>query len=75
MMANKQDRVPWFLWPFWLVWRLVTLIFELTGRLIAAVLGLVLMVVGVVLTVTIIGAVLGIPIIIFGFLLMIRGFF
>ena len=74
-MTHRQNRVPWYLWPFWLIWRIVTLIFELTGRLIAAVLGLLLMIVGVILTVTIVGAVIGIPLIIFGFLLILRGFF
>ena len=46
-MTAKENRVPWYLWPFWLVWRLVTLVFELTGRLLAVVLGQVLMIVGV----------------------------
>jgi len=54
---------------------LVAGIIEMTGRLVAAILGLVLMIVGVILTLTIIGAIVGIPLIIFGFLLMIRGFF
>jgi hypothetical protein len=68
-------NTPWLLWPFVAIWRLVTLIFELTGRLLAAVIGLVLMIVGAVLTATVIGAVVGIPLIGFGFLLVIRGFF
>jgi len=42
---------------------------------VAAILGLVLMIVGVILCLTVIGAILGIPLLIFGFLLMIRGFF
>ena len=63
------------LWPFRLVWRLVTGILELTGRLVAAVLGILLMVIGIVLTVTVIGAILGIPLLIFGFLLMLRALF
>jgi hypothetical protein len=63
------------LWPCVALWKLLAGIIEVTGRLIAAVLGLVLMIVGLVLTLTIVGAVVGIPLIIFGFLLMIRGFF
>jgi hypothetical protein len=74
-MSQKEDRTPWFLWPFVAIWKLVAGIIELTGRLVAAILGLVLMIVGVILTVTIIGAIVGIPLIIFGFLLIIRGFF
>ncbi len=63
------------LWPFRFVWRLLTGILELTGRLIAAILGVVLMVAGIVLTLTVIGAILGIPLLIFGFLLMLRALF
>jgi hypothetical protein len=63
------------LWPFKLVWRLAALILELTGRLIAVALGLVLMIIGVVASLTVVGTVVGIPLIIFGFLLVIRGMF
>lgn len=63
------------LWPFVALWKLLAGIIEVTGRLVAALVGLVLMIVGLVLTLTIIGAVIGLPLIIFGFLLMIRGFF
>jgi len=69
-MAKR--RTPWFLWPFVALWDLLTWILNLTGRLIAAVLGVVLMVVGIILTVTVIAAPVGIPLIIFGLLLMIR---
>ncbi len=74
-MTDKRKRTPWILWPFVALWRLITWILELTGRLVAAVLGFVLMVVGVLLTVTVIGAVVGLPLIIFGFMLMIRSIF
>jgi hypothetical protein len=73
--SHEDNRTPWFLWPFVALWRLIAAIIELTGRLVAAVIGLVLMIVGVILSLTVIGAVVGIPLIIFGFLLMIRGFF
>ena len=72
--ANSKS-VPWYLWPFWAIWRLLTLIVELTGRLIAVVLGLLLMVIGALVSLTVIGAVLGVPLIIIGFLLVLRGFF
>ncbi len=74
-MQRREKRVPLLLWPFWAIWRLVTLILALTGRLLAAVLGLVLMILGVLLTVTVVGAVIGIPLIVFGFLLVLRGIF
>jgi len=46
-----------------------------TGRLVAVILGLVFLIVGAVLTVTVIGAIVGIPFIIFGLFLMVRGLF
>lgn len=68
-------KVPWYLWPFWAIWKLVIGIVAATGRLVAVILGLVFLIVGVVLTVTIVGAILGVPFIIFGLLLMVRGLF
>lgn len=63
------------LWPFAILWRLLTFILELTGRVLALVLGLVLVIGGVVLTLTGIGAIVGIPLILFGMLLGVRGIF
>jgi hypothetical protein len=75
-MSGKQEKkTPWFLWPFVALWDLLAFILSLTGRLVAAVLGLVLMIVGIVLTVTLIAAPVGIPLIILGFLLMLRSIF
>ena len=74
-MTDNKKRVHWLLFPFWLIWRLVVWIIEATGRLIGAILGLVLMIVGVLLTLTVIGAIVGIPLIIFGFMLIIRSLF
>ena len=61
--------------PFVALWNFTAKIFEMTGRLIAVVIGFVLMVVGVIITMTIIGAVVGIPLIIFAVMLMWRGLF
>jgi hypothetical protein len=72
---SRTRRVPLLLWPFWAIWRLLAWIVGLTGRLIAAVLGLVLMIAGLMISFTIVGLPIGIPLILFGFLLMIRGFF
>ena len=55
-MSHAESRVPWFLWPFYAVWRLVTLILSVIGRLACALLGVALMVVGTVVTLTIVGA-------------------
>jgi hypothetical protein len=73
--STHRHGVPWILWPFWAIWRLVIGIIEFTGRLVGAILGLVLMIVGVILTVTIVGAIVGIPMLIFGFLLIMRSLF
>ncbi len=72
---KKRKLVPWYLWPFWAIWKLVVGIVAATGRLVAVIIGLVFLIVGVVLTVTVVGAIVGIPFIIFGLLLMVRGLF
>jgi len=61
--------------PFKIVWALLEFVLGLTGRLICAVLGIVLIILGVILTLTIIGAVIGIPLLIIGLLLIIRSIF
>ncbi len=70
--GKVKRRVPWYLWPFVAIWDLVIGVVVLTGRLVAAVLGLVLLLVGGLLTATVVGAIVGIPIAIFGFLLIVR---
>jgi len=66
---------PWYLWPFVALWRFVTWILQLTGRLMAVVLGLALMTVGVLISLTVIGAILGVPLALLGLLLVLRGLF
>ena len=73
--TTQEPGLPRFLWPFWAIWKLVVGIVAGTGRLMAVILGLVFLIVGIVLTVTVIGAIVGIPFIIFGLLLMVRGLF
>ena len=74
-MAVYQKTTPWFLWPFAALWSLLSFILKLTGRLLAAVLGLVLMIAGVLLTVVIVAAPVGIPLFILGLLLIVRSIF
>jgi len=74
-MNNTTRQTPWLLWPFKVLMDLIEGIIKLTGRLVAAVIGLAIMIVGVVLTALVITAPLGIPMIVFGFLLMVRGIF
>jgi hypothetical protein len=63
------------LWPFSAIWRLVVFVFELTGRIVAIALGIVLLILGVLVSLTVIGAVVGIPMALFGLLLVMRGLF
>jgi hypothetical protein len=66
---------PWFLWPIRAIFELVEWTLRLTGHLVAAVIGLVLMIIGIMLVMTLIAAPLGLPMVLFGFLLIIRGLF
>jgi hypothetical protein len=72
-MDNSQ--APWYAWPFVALMRLVGLIFELSGRFVAVLIGMVCVLIGVILTATVIGAVLGLPLIAFGLVLFVRGLF
>lgn len=71
-MINPKNT-PWILRPFIWLWNFIAYIVTLTGRLVAVILGLVFMLVGVILTITVIGAIVGIPFFIIGLLLVIRG--
>jgi hypothetical protein len=75
MPQHTHRAGAWFLWPFIALWRLLTWILELTGRLVAIVLGIVLIIAGTIVSITVIGAVIGVPLALFGFLLMLRGLF
>jgi hypothetical protein len=72
---SDVNRFSWVMWPFEALWWLVTTILALTGRLIAVVLGAVLMVMGVLISATLVGAIIGIPLLFFGVLLVLRGLF
>ena len=72
---GKTKKVPWYLWPFWMVWRLVAWVVGLTGRLLAIILGFALLVAGLLLCFTIVGMIIGIPMIMLGALMIIRGLF
>ena len=62
-------------WPFTAFWKLVGSIMNLTGRLIAVILGFSFLIMGIILSFSIIGAIIGIPLVILGFTMIIRGFF
>ncbi|MCA1552807.1 MAG: TMEM43 family protein [Chloroflexi bacterium] len=64
------------LWlPFVAVWHLVTWTMRLVGRLLAIVFGVLLMVVGVLASLTVVGAIVGLPLIVVGFIVTLRGIF
>ena len=74
-MSRAEHGTPWILWPFVALWRLIAMIVEFTGRIVSVVLGAVLMIVGIVVSLTIIGAIVGIPLAILGLLMVVRGLF
>ena len=75
MADTAESRVPWILWPFYAVWKLVTIIVEITGRIICALFGIALMIAGVAISLSVIGAIVGIPLAAFGFLMAVRALF
>jgi len=75
MTTQTKSRTPWYLWPFVALWRLLAMIVEMTGRFVAMVLGIVFIVVGVIVSLTLIGAIIGIPLAIVGLLLFLKGIF
>ena len=75
MSEPPENRIPLLLWPFYAIWRLLTFVVELIGRISCGVLGLALMVAGILITVTVLAAPLGIPITALGFLLLVRAIF
>lgn len=63
------------LWPFQMLWFFIGFLFSLMGRLLTAIVGITLAIIGAVLTLTIVASFIGIPLIAFGILLMIRAVF
>ena len=75
-MSNSTDtRVPVLLWPFYAIWRLLTFVLNVVGRIICAILGLGIMIAGVAITMSVVGAPIGIPLASLGFLLLLRAVF
>ncbi len=72
---QTERRVPILLWPFYAIWRFLTFILNVVGRLLCAFLGIALMFAGVAVTLSVVGAPVGIPFAALGFLLLIRAVF
>ena len=73
--TQTKTHIPWYLWPFAAIWKLLAVIVELTGRLVAMILGVVLVLVGGLVSLTVIGAIVGIPLALIGLLLFLKGLF
>jgi len=74
-MGSLTARAPWFLWPLTLLWDLLTAVLALVGRIVCGLLGLALMMVGILVTMTVVGAWVGIPLASLGLLLLVRAVF
>jgi hypothetical protein len=75
MNNRPHSSTPGIFWPFRAIFELIEWILRVTGRLVAAIIGLVIMIVGFVLTAIVVAAPIGLPMILFGFALMVRGIF
>jgi hypothetical protein len=75
MTTHSKSHIPWYLWPFVALWKLIAGIVEFTGRFVAMVLGIVFMIVGVIVSLTIVGAIVGVPLAFVGLLIFLRGIF
>lgn len=75
MSDSTGNNVPVLLWPFYAIWRLLTFVLNVVGRLICAILALAIMFAGVLVTMSVVGAPVGIPLAALGFLLLIRALF
>lgn len=74
-MTHSLKHTHWLLWPVVALWKLLTGILLITGRLVAVVLGGVFMLVGFIVSLTVVGAVIGVPLFVLGLLLALRGIF
>lgn len=75
MSRSARSFTPWIFWPVAAVWDLIAFVLRLTGRLIGFTVGLILVAVGGVLTLTVILLPIGLPLLVVGFLLMVRSVF
>lgn len=75
MDETTNNRVPVLLWPFYALWRFLTFVLSVIGRLFSALLGFVLMFAGVAIALSVVGAPVGIPLAVLGFLLTVRALF
>jgi hypothetical protein len=70
-----QSGTPWPLWPFAMLWALLTFVLRAVGRIVCAALGLALMAAGIAISVTVVGLIVGGPLTALGLLLLVRAVF
>jgi len=75
MNDSTTSHVPILLWPFYAIWRFLTFVLNIVGRILCALLGIGLMIAGVAITLSVVGAPVGIPLASLGFLLLVRAIF
>lgn len=74
-MPHPNHHTHWILWPFIALWKLLAGLIGLTGRLVAVIIGAVLVLTGGIVSLTVVGAVIGIPLAVLGLLIVLRGLF
>lgn len=72
--ANAR-RTSLLLLPLVLIWRLVSMLVQITGILLALLIGFIFMVVGVALSMTVVGAVIGVPLLFLGVMITLRAIY
>jgi len=75
MNDSTESRVPILLWPFYAIWRLLTFILNIIGRVLCALVGIAMMIAGVAIALSVVGAPVGIALTALGFLLLVRAIF
>ena len=75
MARSARKRVPWIFGPLAAVWDLLAFTLKVAGRVVAGVMGLVLLLGGSLFSFTIVGAPIGVPVAIVGLLLLVRSIF
>jgi len=71
----RKKSIPLLLWPIYALWRALTFILEITGRILCALIGLALLFAGAAITLSVVAAPIGIPLAAVGFLLLVRALF
>ncbi len=74
-MSAHVHALPWFVWPFVALLRLVFGLVGLVLRFVAITVGAVFIAVGALISLTIVGAIVGIPLALFGLMLVVKGIF